>query len=49
MLLSKYWSKNHEKKGPKRIKFKRSIKLIKMNTKQANKKWIINKKLSSVI
>ncbi len=32
MLLSKNGSKNHEKKGPKKSKFKRSRKLTKIRT-----------------
>ena len=48
-LWSKNGSKNCEKKGPKRGKFKRSLKLIKISTKQVKKKWILDKKLSPVI
>ena len=48
ILLSKNGSKNCEKKVPKRGKSKRSIKPAKIGTKQDKKKWIFNKKLSSV-
>ena len=47
-MLSKNWSKNYQKKGSKRGRFKRSRKLKKISTKQDNKKLIFNKKLSSV-
>jgi hypothetical protein len=47
-LLSINESKNCEKKGPKRDKFKRPLKLTKIGTKQAKKKLIFSKKLSLV-